>query len=85
MRHFNYRIVDPLINTGWFHQFLGANGVKSYFGVMNDLNVNSARNLSDMLREGHHSGKSLEFLDWILDVKIPEWRKILTEIAQKLK
>ncbi|MEI4263652.1 hypothetical protein [Roseovarius sp. D0-M9] len=38
---FNYRMVDPLINTGHFHQIVGAVGVKSYFTFMNNLNVQS--------------------------------------------
>jgi len=71
---FNYRMVDPLINTGHFHQILGANGVKKYFKMMNDLNIQMAKNYTQMLKEHHENGQSLEMLRWLEETKLPDWR-----------
>ncbi len=73
MSGFNYRIVDPLINTGHFHEILGPEGVARYMKYANELNVGHANNLINMLRTEDEAGRSLAFLDWLLETKVPEW------------
>ena len=73
MSGFNYRIVDPLINSGHFHEMLGPDGVARYMRYANELNVGNANNLINLLRSEDEAGRSLAFLDWLLDTKIPEW------------
>lgn len=80
MSGFNYRMMDPLINTGLFHAMLGSDGVSRYFRFANELNVQGASNLTSMLRKESEAGKSLEFLDWLLDEKLPEWQSHLDAV-----
>lgn len=84
MSSFNYRIVDPLINAGYFHEFLGPEGVARYFRYANELNVNNAQNLVGILRQEAEAGRSLNFLDWLIDTKLPEWDGHLSLVENKL-
>ena len=83
MSGFNYRMVDPLINSGHFHDILGPEGVKMYFRFMNDLNVNAAGHLNTILTEKHHDNSSISFLDWLIDVKVQEWSGTLDYIEKR--
>ncbi|MCB2109900.1 MAG: hypothetical protein KDD88_02645 [Rhodobacteraceae bacterium] len=69
--------MDPLINTGLFQAMLGTDGVSRYFRFASELNVQNANNLTSMLRSENESGKSLSFLDWLIDDKLPEWQSHL--------
>ena len=82
---FNYRMMDPLINSGYFHIILDADGVKKYFQFVNDLNVNNSKTFEIMLREHHGDGSSVKFLNWILDTKLTEWGNSLDFIEGKLR
>ena len=84
MSAFNYRIVDPLINAGYFHDFLGAEGVQRYMRYAGELNVNNAQNLSGILRQETEAGRSLGFLDWLIDTKLPEWDGHLSFVENRL-
>ena len=74
---FNYRMVDPLINTGHFHDIFGSEGVKLYFEFMNELNVDAANRAEQLLRGDAERGQSLACLDWFLETRLPEWKKTL--------
>lgn len=74
---FNYRMVDPLINSGHFHSILGPEGVKRYFRFMSDLNYQSAENYSNYLEAEHKNGRSIDMLDHLLEHKALEWRDTL--------
>jgi hypothetical protein len=82
-KSFNYRMVDPLINSGHFHAILGPECVKRYFEFMNDLNVEAAVRAEHLLRREDDEGRSLKCLDWFLDTKIPYWKQTLTTIRSK--
>ena len=84
MSGFNYRIIDPLVNTGHFHALLGADGVAQYFRFANELNVQRASWMMEMLRKEHDEGKSLSFFDWLIETKIPEWEESLSLVERKL-
>lgn len=84
-RDFNYRIVDPLINSGHFHAILGPNGVKDYFESMNALNVQAAENMQQMLRVDHENHRSVKFFEWLLETGIPRWRGILASTKTSSK
>lgn len=84
MSSFNYRIVDPMINAGYFHEFLGPEGVARYFRYANELNINNAQNLAAILRQEADAGRSLGFLDWLIDTKLPEWDGHLSLVENKL-
>lgn len=81
---FNYQIVGPLISAGWFHKMLGPEGVKHYFRFMNSLNIQAALRYHDLLAEAHQRNESLEWLDWFLNTKIPEWEKSLNYVEGRL-
>lgn len=85
MSSFNYRMLDPLINTGHFHALLGRDGVSEYFRFANELNVGAARNLEILFRERDEEGSSIRFLEWLKETKIPEWRGCLRSIKAKLQ
>jgi hypothetical protein len=82
-KSFNYRMVDPLINSGHFHAILGPEGVKRYFEFMNELNVEAAVRAEQLLRREDDEKKSLAYLDWFLDTKIPYWKETLRIIRSK--
>lgn len=84
MSAFNYRLVDPLINSGHFHEFLGAEGVKRYFQYAGELNINNAQNLIAMLRQEAEAGRSLNMLDWLIDTKLTEWESHLSFVEYNL-
>ena len=84
MSAFNYRIVDPLINTGHFHEILGPDGVAKYMKYANELNNANANNLHDILKKEATAGKSLNFWDWLIDTKVPEWESNLNYVENKL-
>ena len=79
---FNYRMVDPLINSGHFHAIVGAAGVKSYFTFINDLNVQSQLVYKNLLMREHEQNKSVRFLDYMIDTKLKEWRDTLDLLRQ---
>ena len=72
-RGFNYRIVDPLINSGHFHKFMGPEGVAKYFKFMNELNYVTAERLQLELKAKHEIGKSLDYLDKLIDTDLVRW------------
>ena len=80
MSAFNYRIVDPLINTGHFHEILGPDGVAKYMKYANELNNANANNLHDILKKEASAEKSLNFWDWLIDTKVPEWESNLNYV-----
>ena len=84
MSGFNYRIIDPLVNTGHFHSLLGPDGVAQYFRFANELNIERASWMMDALRAQHEAGQSLGFLDWLIDTKLPEWETSLSLVEGKL-
>ena len=84
MSGFNYRIIDPLVNTGHFHSLLGADGVAQYFRFANELNIQRASWLMEELRKQHDDGNSLNFIDRLLETKIPEWETSLSLVEVKL-
>ena len=73
---FNYRIVDPLINSGQFHSIMWHEGVKKYFSFMGDLNPSISQHYTERLRIYHQSGQLSLFFDE-LDRKMDEWRAAL--------
>ncbi|WP_212524039.1 hypothetical protein [Actibacterium sp. MT2.3-13A] len=84
MSGFNYRIIDPLVNTGHFHALLGPDGVTQYFRFANELNIERASWMMNALRAQHEEGQSLGFLDWVIDTKLPEWDASLSLVEEKL-
>lgn len=84
MSGFNYRIMDPLINTGYFHEMLGPDGVARYFRFANELNVRNAVNIAEMLKLEAGQNRSLKLLDWLLDTKLPEWQSHLDVVEGKI-
>ena len=84
MSNFNYRIVDPLISAGYFHDLLGPEGVQRYFRFAGELNTNNAQNLMSSFRQEADAGRSLAFLDWLIDTKLNEWHSHLSFIEDKL-
>lgn len=80
---FNYRMVDPLINTGHFHELVGADGVKSYFKFMNDLNLQDQLVFKNMLTQEHERNSSLDFLDYVIDTKLVEWKETINLMRRK--
>jgi hypothetical protein len=81
---FIYRIADPLINSGYFHLLLDAEGVKAYFKFVNELNYQKANDLTIILREKHIENGSMEFMEWLIDTKIIEWKSWLETLEHKL-
>lgn len=84
MSRFNYRIVDPLVNSGHFHDILGPEGVQRYFRYAGDLNIENAKSLLAIFRQEAESGRSLNFLDWIVDTKFPEWDGHLDFVERRI-
>ena len=81
---FNYRAVDPLINSGFFHKILGAELVKSYFEFMNHLNVQYAHGLQQLLTEKYEEERAVTFLNHIIDDRAPEWADTIRRIKARL-
>ncbi|MFD0858885.1 hypothetical protein [Roseovarius aquimarinus] len=81
---FNYRMVDPLINTGHFHAIVGADGVKAYFQFMNDLNSGNAISLEKILRRQHDENTSVRFLDHLIEVKLKQWKTTISLMRKKV-
>jgi len=84
MSAFNYRIVDPLINAGYFHDLLGSIGVQRYFRYAGELNTGNAQNLMSLLRQEDEAGRSLSLLDWIIDTKLSEWNGHLAYVEERI-
>jgi len=82
MSAFNYRMLDPLINSGHFHEILGLHGVKSYFKFANDCNEANARVLQSELRRQAELGGAVRYLQWIRDAKFKEWRAHLDSVKE---
>lgn len=82
MSAFNYRIVDPLINAGHFHDLLGPEGVQRYFRYAGELNTGNAQSLISLLRQEADAGKSLAMLDWLIETKLEEWNEHLSFVEE---
>ena len=82
---FNYRMVDPLINTGHFHDIFGSKGVKLYFQFMNDLNLDAATRAEQILRGEAKKGQSLACLDWFLETRLPQWKETLEYMRARIQ
>lgn len=82
---FNYRIIDPLINSGQFHAILGPEAVANYFRFLNALRSDRAVNWQNALRQQHEHGKSLQFFDWLLETKMKEWEGFLSTVEDRLR
>ena len=80
---FNYRMVDPLINTGHFHEIVGAEGVKSYFKFMNDLNSQNELVFKNLLKQEHDRNTSVHFLEYVIDTKLVEWKETINLMRRK--
>ena len=84
MSEFVYRIVDPLINAGHFHNLLDSDGVEAYFCFANELNSRQANYIADDLRRAHVENRSLAYARWLIESKIPEWHGHLNLISGKI-
>jgi len=62
METFDYSVVNPLVQQGYFHFMLGADKAKDYFAFMRFFNDARAKELTSILRHEHRAGRSMEFL-----------------------
>lgn len=67
MAQFDYSVVGPLVNQGFFHAMLGPDLIKKYFGFSRHFNNDYARIVSSNLRLKHEEGKSLDYLDAMIE------------------
>ena len=65
MQGFDYSIVNPLVQAGYFHVMLGHTKVEQYFEFMRFLNNQNADFVNSMLRTEHGKAKSLDYLTWL--------------------
>jgi hypothetical protein len=66
--NFDYSVVSPLVNLGYFHMLLGPDYVKKYFRFMQFFNNSSAQQMNSDLRLKHAEGKSIDLLDMLLGI-----------------
>ncbi len=83
LNDFNYTMVNPLINSGYFHAIAGSDGVRRYFKFMNDLNSKNALVLQQMLRAQDEENASIRMLNWLLDTRITEWKNTIALLKAK--
>jgi hypothetical protein len=62
MQGFDYSIVNPLVQAGYFHVMLGHTKVEHYFEFMRFFNNQNAQLVNSMLRTEHKKAKSLNYL-----------------------
>ena len=67
MQNFDYSIIGPLVNQGYFHVLLGPDLGKRYFSFMRFFNNANCNIINSMLRTEHEQGKSLDYIDGLLD------------------
>lgn len=65
MQGFDYSAVAPLVNQGYFHFMLGPESAKKYFEFMRFFNNNHAQALTNLLKQEHLKGSSLNCIQWI--------------------
>lgn len=84
MSGFSYLLSNPLISTGHFHDILGADGVSAYFKFAQDLNTSNAQNIKALFDQEVQNGKTMSFLNWLINTKMIEWSEQLGQVEKKL-
>lgn len=65
MQGFDYSIVNPLVQAGYFHVMLGHAKVEQYFEFMRFFNNQNGQVINSMLRTEHEKAKALDYLAWL--------------------